>query len=113
MYVQKKGKAFYLKMSVWSPEKQRSTTISKYLGSNIDKALDTLNSEVSEYDYMELRDKLLLANKVKPEDIQKELDKVVEDLEKRLAELIADGHGEIATPIYHATLDKLIHRLPH
>jgi hypothetical protein len=108
MHIQKKGNAFYLKTSVWNSEKQRSTTVSKYLGSGIETALENLKAEVAEFDYLEIRDKLLKSNIEKPSDIQKELEEIVSDLEKRLDKLVKDGYGDIAIPIYQKTLNKFL-----
>ena len=69
MYIQKKRNAYYLKTSVWSPERQRSTTVSKYLGSGFDAAMANLKREVADYEYLDMRDKLLKTSARKTSEI--------------------------------------------
>jgi hypothetical protein len=97
MHIQKKGNAFYLQTSTWSAEKGRSATKSTYLGSGIQNAINKLKTEVEEYDFMTLRDKLLKSNVKNPTEIFLDLQKQLSQIENALSELetIADKKTKI------------------
>ena len=102
MYIQKKNNAFYLKSSVWSTEKQRSTTTSKYLGSSLDVAMKTLESEVPPYEFLDIRNKLLKSSARKPSEVFADVKNTISHTDELFSELEPS-----ATPETLKIIDKI------
>lgn len=94
MYIQKKRNAYYLKTSVWSPERQRSTTVSKYLGSGFDAAMANLKREVADYEYLDMRDKFLKLSVRKTSEIFEDIKSTFSQTDELFSELESNATPE-------------------
>lgn len=97
MYIQKKKNAFYLRRSEWDSEKQQTRSISTYLGSDKNSAIEKLKESVQEYDFLTLESKLLklaTATENRLTEILKPGAENERELVQKLAKLLTDSEIE-------------------
>ena len=94
MHIQKRGTSFYLKNSVWNNIQQKTISSTKYLGKDVDTALEKLGTFVQPYEYLVLKDKLL-AVAVRPVDVMREVKRHISKAHK-LAEQVDDDELQAA-----------------